>query len=447
MASDIFRELNMDDFVSSDVIYSMREQMTPSDDVVNSLLAKIAALDAAPADGTGSAGDDVLSFTPSSFDTETASPSPAYVQVTGNKHEKKSRSVGANRSAFKYATLAAGLAIMISALALAGGGTGNVKDIVDNVLPSDVITEPGDNGEDIQTPTDQVGDDQTNDDAVAGDNQNTGDDQTAGEDKNADKTDKTSDKASATTDSNKQVNKNGTGNTSSAPLPDDSTSVGKNTTGDISFSREILAEESVSHIAVSGTNYVVDTSATSAATTSKIETLSLDIPETSTTNETTVNAEVKKLKDVSTDLMVAVDVDGFKETLIYTNESYVPSSLGQFTSDLGLDSSNISYSTAVYCKGSNIGYSSYHKFSVEDIQEYVDNYVLVNESAPCSSYRLYEKADTHVTFKSPNNPTGQTINMGVSGNGYLYVKLASGKSFTFYIGYDSAQSFIKAITE
>ena len=442
MASDIFRELNMDDFVSSDVIYSMREQMTPSDDVVNSLLAKIAALDAAPADGDGSVGDaEVLSFTPSSFDTETASPSPAYAQVTGNKHEKKSRSIGANRSAFKYATLAAGLAIMISALAIAGGGTGNVKDIVDNVLPSDVVTEPSDNGEDVQTPTDQAGDDQTSDDAVAGD------DQTAGDDQATDKTDKTSDKASATTDSNKQVNKNGTGNTSSAPLPDDSTSVGKNTTGDISFSREILAEESVSHIAVSGTNYVVDTSATSAATTSKIETLSLDIPETSTTNETTVNAEVKKLKDVSTDLMVAVDVDGFKETLIYTNESYVPSSLGQFTSDLGLDSSNVSYSTAVYCKGSNIGYSSYHKFSVEDIQEYVDNYVLVNESAPCSSYRLYEKADTHVTFKSPNNPTGQTINMGVSGNGYLYVKLASGKSFTFYIGYDSAQSFIKAITE
>ena len=439
MASDIFRELNMDDFVSSDVIYSMREQMTPSDDVVNSLLAKIAALDAAPADGTGSAGDDVLSFTPSSFDTETASPSPAYVQVTGNKHDKKSRSVGANRSAFKYATLAAGLAIMISALALAGGGTGNVKDIVDNVLPGEVITEPGDNGEDVQNPTDQVGDDQTGDDAVAGD------DQTA--DKTDKTSDKTSDKASANTDSNKTTNKNGSGNTSSAPLPDGSTSVGKNTTGDVSFSREILAEESVSHIAISGTNYVVDTSATSATTTSKIETLSLDIPETSTTNEATVNAEVKKLKDVSTDLMVAVDVDGFKETLIYTNESYVPSNLGQLVSDLGLDSSNMAYSTAVYCKGTNIGYSSYHKFSVEDIQEYVDNYVLVNESAAASSYKLYEKGDTHVTFKSTTNPTGQTINMGVSSNGCLYIKLASGKDFTFYIGYDNAQNFIKAITE
>ena len=438
MASDIFRELNMDDFVSSDVIYSMREQMTQSDDVVNSLLAKIAALDAAPANGTGSAGDEVLSFTPSSFDTETASTSPAYAQVDDHKHEKKSRSIGANRSAFKYATLAAGLAIMISALALAGGGTGDVKDIIDNALPSDVIAEPGDNGEDVQNPTDQVGDEQTGDDAVAGDDQAT------------DKTDKTSDKASdkanANTDSNK-TNNGSTDSSSSAPLPDDSTSVGKNTTGDVSFSREILAEESVSHIEISGTNYVVDTSATSAATTSRIETLSLDIPETSTTNETTVNAEVKKLKDVSTDLMVAVDVDGFKETLIYTNESYVPSSLGQFTSDLGLDSSNISYSTAVYCKGSNIGYSSYHKFSVEDIQEYVDNYVLVNESAPCSSYRLYEKADTHVTFKSLTNPTGQTINMGVSGNGYLYIKLAGGKDFTFYIGYDSAQSFIKAVTQ
>lgn len=41
MADEIFR--NMDDFVSSDIIYSMREQMTPSDAVVSSLLAKVAA--------------------------------------------------------------------------------------------------------------------------------------------------------------------------------------------------------------------------------------------------------------------------------------------------------------------------------------------------------------------------------------------------------------------
>ena len=46
MADEIFR--NMDDFVSSDIIYSMREQMTPSDAVVSSLLAKIAADETSP---------------------------------------------------------------------------------------------------------------------------------------------------------------------------------------------------------------------------------------------------------------------------------------------------------------------------------------------------------------------------------------------------------------
>ena len=46
MVDEFFRD--MDDFASSDIIYSMREQMTPSDEVVSSLLAKIAECDASP---------------------------------------------------------------------------------------------------------------------------------------------------------------------------------------------------------------------------------------------------------------------------------------------------------------------------------------------------------------------------------------------------------------
>ena len=46
MVDEFFRD--MDDFASSDIVYSMREQMTPSDEVVSSLLAKIAECDASP---------------------------------------------------------------------------------------------------------------------------------------------------------------------------------------------------------------------------------------------------------------------------------------------------------------------------------------------------------------------------------------------------------------
>lgn len=143
--------------------------------------------------------------------------------------------------------------------------------------------------------------------------------------------------------------------------------------------------------------------------------------------------------------MVAVDVDGFKETLLYTNESYMPETLGQLISDAGLDSS-VTYSKAVYCKGENIGYSSYHRFTVSDLRELVDNYAFADESAVLSGHSAYSNADVHVLFKSTANPTGSTIDFGVSDNGYLYVKMSSGKAFTFRIGSDNAQTFISSIT-
>ncbi len=422
MADEIFR--NMDDFVSSDIIYSMREQMTPSDAVVSSLLARIAADETSP-----ESFENMLPF-------ETAS--------KVSRMPAKKRASGRN-SILKYGTAAvAGFLILVSTVTIFGNeNSQNVKNLIDNVLPDNVITTPHQDDPAVTVPDDKDGDKMD----VKGSDKTTTDknDSVDGKKQTADSKDsnnpgKTDNKAQTPSGADRKNN----GHT--APAPDDNTvSIGKNTTGDVSFNREILAEESVSHIAISGSNYVVDTSSTSTTTTSEVKSVSLTIPETSTTNEATVTAQVKKLQNVSTNLMVAVDVDGFKETLLYTNESYKPETLGQFISDSGLDSS-VTYSKAVYCKGENIGYSSYHRFTVSDLRELVDNYAFADESASLSGHSAYSNADVHVLFKSTANPTGSTINFGVSDNGYLYVKMSSGKAFTFRIGADNAQTFISSIT-
>lgn len=423
MADEIFRD--MDDFVSSDIIYSMREQMTPSDAVVSSLLAKIAAGETSP----------------ESFNNTLPFKTVSKVSQMPVKKHTFGRS-----SVFKYGTAAvACFLILVSTVTIFGSGDSqNVKNLIGNVLPDNVITTPPQDDSAVTVPDDKDSDKTTGDkdsDKSADDKKEPADDKNQTADP---KGGSNSGKADAKTQTPAGSDRTNNGHT--APAPDgNAVSIGKNTTGDLSFSREILAEESVSHLAISGSNYVVDSSTTSTATTSEIKSVSLTIPETSTTNEATVTAQVKKLQNVSTDFMVAVDVDGFKETLLYTNESYNPVTLGQFISDTGLDS-NAVYSKAVYCKGENIGYSSYHRFTVSDLRELVDNYVFAEESAPLSGHSAYSNADVYVLFKSTSNPTGSTINFGISDNGYLYVKLSSGKAFTFRIGADNAETFIASIT-
>ena len=105
-----------------------------------------------------------------------------------------------------------------------------------------------------------------------------------------------------------------------------------------------------------------------------------------------------------------------------------------------------SYAKAVFCKGAQIGYSSYHRFNVSKIQNLISSYAFANEGAALAKYASYESGNVHVTFKSTSNPTDSVINFGVSDNGYLYVKMSSGKSFTFHIGTDNASAFINAVT-
>ena len=431
MVDEFFRDV--DDFAASDIIYSMREQMTPSDEVVASLLAKIAQCDASP-EGSDNT-DDAAVFTPA---------------------EKPKFKRFGRRSLVSMASVAAACVIMLtSAFAIIGtGNPSGVNKLIDKITPNNVVTTPAED-------SDKTGSNVSEENKDAENATNTGDnvkdsDVSASPAEEADSDNVTqeaadaqnkTDVASTNQNQNATVPSKGEDSNAPAPDPDDNSAntVDKTGDGDATFSREILAEESVSHLTISGSNYVVDASAASPVTTSEIKSISLEIPETSTTNNTVVKAHVKKIKNVSANLMVALDVNGFKDTLLYTNESYSPNTLGEFISDAGLDE-EVSFSKYVYCKGENIGYSSYHKFTVSDISEYAENYLFMNESAPLSSHILYEVADTHVTFKSKSNPTCSSIDFGVSDNGYLYVKMAGGKTFTFYVGTDSTSSFISSVT-
>lgn len=429
MADEIFR--NIDEFTSSDIIYSMKEQMTPSDAVVSSLLAKIAACDASSENFDNTvpfAPTDVPDFSIAGFTEETV-------------HEQKRR---VNmKPIWKYGSIAvAGLFVLVSTFALMGDNdSSEFKDLVNNVFPDHVISDPV-NGDDDDAAV--VGSDESSDSEKSNSENIDGSDADENDSHNKDGENTDSDKTKDEKDSSDNSSNQDDGNASTAPAPTDSNSGNGNNGG--AFDREILANDVVSHIAISGTNYVVDTTATSVTTGSKIKAITLKIPESSNTNSTVLNAQVKELDNVSSDLMVALDVEGLDEALVYMNASYQPSTLDQFISDAGLDL-NTGYSSTVYCKGNTLGYASYHRLQVGDINEFVDTYAFANRAASVAKYSAYKNADTHITFKTSSNPTGSVINFGVSDNGYLYVKLSGGKAFTFNIGTDSAEAFINAVTE
>lgn len=424
MADEIFRD--MDDFTSSDIIYSMREQMTPSDAVVSSLLAKIAACDT-----SSESFDNTLPF------------SPAEQSTPLEQHTQEQKRRVSFKPLWKYGSLAAaGLIVLVSTFALMGDNdSSDFKTFVDNVLPNHVVSDPVQDGDDDAVIGDSDADKSSDSENDLTGNKGDNEENSDAEHQNGDAASDDSENAKDVSDSSKKQDDE---TASTAPAPTDNTAVGGSDNNGDTFDREILANSAASHIAISGTDYVVDTAASSVTTGDKIKAITLKIPQSSTSDQTLVSAQVKELDGVSSDLMVALDVDGLDEALVYMNTAYQPSNLGQFISDAGLDV-DIEYASTVYCKGDKLGYTSYHRLQVGDINEFVDTYAFANRAASLASYSAYKNADVHVTFKTKANPTGSVINFGVSDNGYLYVKL-TGKSFTFNIGADSAEAFIAAVT-
>lgn len=468
--------------MTDDIIRSMKDQMVPSDDVVSDLLAKISALEASSPDTTAD-DSSILSFDSARFDSEIESAAPAEISASRSSAKAKKHTT---KSIWFYSTVAAAsIILLVSSVALFNDST-NPGDLATNLVPNIVTSDedtnlPVTDDSNPTQPDNSAGDkkdskaesflqklfgkddkqesdsDKTDSDAVNknSDKENSGNSNSADTKKPA-VTDNTGNNGNHTSDSNSSGdNKNDNVNTVAPPNPDnedgnyvvddDKVTPGASGIDDISFNREILADNSVATIKVLGSNYVVEQSTTSAETTSAIKSISLDLSETSVTNAATVKATVKNVANVSSDLIVAVDVDGFKQTLLYTNKDYAPDNLGQFIADAGL-SSHTGFSKSAFCKGESLGYSSYRKVTVSNIKSLVSSYIFAEESALPASFSSYKSGTVHVTFTSNSNPTGSVINFGVSNNGYLYVKMASGKSFTFHIGESSASSFINSVT-
>ena len=448
--------------MTDDIIRSMKEQMVPSDDVVSDLLAKIAACEASP-----ETMGNVDSF--ESFRGESAA---AAVSEKKASQAKKFTT----KSIWFYGTAAAAsIIVLLSVFSVIGGADpSDMKNVVSGIIDNpNVVATPGNDTDNIPS----VNPDDNS--AVTGnDGEQDGEDDEKGgfwsnlfhkDDKDSDSDKDSENKQHNGNENNNQPSDNddpngGNSNTVAPPTAPESDDPGnssivtppeednsKVTPGapgeaDISWDREILAEDSVSSITVSGTNYVIESvTASPSVASTEVKTISLEIPATSTTNHTTVKAKVKKVKNVSEELMVAVDANGFKDTLLYTNKDYTPATLGQFIGDAGLSTST-TFAKSVYCKGEQIGYSSYQRFTVNGIDSLVSKYIFSCENAGLADYSSYKNGNVHVLFKSGKNPTCSVIDFGVSDNGYLYVKMSSGNSFTFHIGEKNASGFIDSVT-
>lgn len=452
--------------MTDDIIRSMKEQMVPSDDVVSDLLAKIAACEASP-----ETMDNVDSF--ESFRGESAA---AAVSEKKASQAKKFTT----KSIWFYGTAAAAsVIVLLSVFSLIGGADpSDIRNVVGGIIDNpNVVATPGDdtdnntsgNPDDIPAVTDDDGSNNHEDDENGGllsnlfhkddkdsdTDKNKGDDnkQNNGNENNnqpSDNDNPNGGNSNVVTPPANEPNpgiSNGDSNIVTPPEGDDSkVTPGAPGEADISWDREILAENSVSSITISGSNYVIESvTASPSVASTEVKTISLEIPATSTTNQTTVKAKVKKVKNVSEELMVAVDANGFKDTLLYTNKDYTPATLGQFIGDAGL-LADTTFAKSVYCKGEQIGYSSYQRFNVSGIDSLVSKYIFSCENAGPADYSSYRNGNVHVLFKSGKNPTCSVIDFGVSDNGYLYVKMASGNSFTFHIGEKNANGFINSVT-
>lgn len=499
MTDEIFR-----DHFCDDIFHSMKAQMEPSDDVVASLLSKIAA--EAPSSVTEN--DNVIPFRqPAEIAAEkTAAAAVAALESTPRKHFASKKT---NKSIWYYGTaVAASVIVMISTFALLdtdGDDASGVKDLFNQAVGTNTqIVDSDHTGEEAPLPKDEEtavpSDDKDSDEA---DSQNPDQQMSSdGADSNAEDTPQKSDtpsgentQASNLPENDEHGNSDSsdiTGNTSdsegknenadsSAPQnpdqnerPDGTESSGGNGsdadasagndqepdssdkdssdsskvtpgsegTEEIPWTNEIISTSQVASIFVSGGNYVVENTVSRSDVGATLEVVTITLPQTSTTNAAEVTAKVRELKNVSAAAMVALDVEGFDQPLVYANTDYTPATLGQFVSDLGLEKKT-SFSSNVRCQISMVGYSSNHSYTT-DISSAVWTYLLNHSSAERANFNSFSSGNAKALFTSDSNPTGSQIQFGVSDNGYLYVSMM-GKKHTFHIGSDGAKGFIEYV--
>lgn len=432
--------------MTDEIFRSMKAQMEPSDDVVADLLAKIALKSPSPV--TEHENGNVISFRQA-----------AEEKSARTKHFAKKT----KKSIWYYGTaVAASVIVMISTFALLGLGDedhGNAGDLLQNVIgPDSSVVNPANPDSDTEHPADaeDPSGENSEDPSSPEDSENPADADPAGEDSStgdstgtknpADKTDKnTGSEGSQNHDDPDANSSTGSEGNDSVQPPADNGKVtpGASGTADISWTNEIVNSSQVASISVSGSNYVVSSTVSKSDMDTTLETVTIDLPQTSTTNAAKVKAKVCKVKNISSDAVVALDVDGFAEPLVYANADYAPGTLGQFVTDLGL-SGSIGFSSTVRCQISHMGYSSNKSYKT-DVSSAVWNWLLCQSNAERASKSSFSSGNSKALFTSASNPTGSQMKFGVSDNGYLWISML-GKDFTFHIGSSNAKGFLETVT-
>jgi len=482
--------------MTDEIFRSMKAQMEPSDDVVADLLAKIAAESASPL----TENENVIPFARAAelraAVTESA-PRKEFANTSTGRAKKKN-------SIWYYGTaVAASIIVMISTFTLLdpsedgdnagdlfGDVIGDTPTVVNPVRPDGSGSEgsgspaDGQDGQDSQT-----GQDSSQDSAVqdgdGSDSSAPGSEGSNGKG-DSDKADGSSGKDGSGEEASGSENPygeqnwddpdalgngSGSGNGSSGKdSKDNSANTGNGQTGNsgngqngngqtapadgkvtpgavgsgnISWTSELRNASQVASISVSGSNYVVGSTVSRSEVGSTLETVTIDLPQTSSTNAAQVTARVCELKNVSSDAVVALDVEGFTQPLIYANADYSPANLGQFVTDLGLEGNTV-FSSSVRCQISRVGYSSNQNYNA-DVTTAAWMYLLNQSSGERSSKGSFNSGTSKALFTSTSNPTGSQIKFGVSDSGCLQVTMLN-KVFYFNVGAENAKGFLEYVT-
>lgn len=410
-----------DDIFSKDMIDSMKAQMVPSDDVINSLLAKISS-------ECSLTGDEAVRMT------------------------RRRRNRGTDfRTAYKYiAAVAAAFVMLVGTVSLLGNGdngtvTGIIESVVDNPT---VVTLPKEDP--TAANTDNTGD-------VSQDNENQDKPGEIDSNEPANETKDNTDTA-VTTDNtdNKEPAKTKPAKTGGTLKPDDKEASDSGNAEskdkdkeDVNWVKEVLAVEAPQAVFM-GESYM-QSDATSEISGSDAGNLVFSASDTSADSGLTYKVRTKKIKKVSPNIMVGVMIPDTDSTLFYVNRDYAPSTLGEFLKDSGI-SGNINFSTVVYTEkitdaAKKTEASNSYSISVSKVGNVMADLVFSQSYAETIGSAFNNREDTFATFISSKsqNPLGLDIKFEVNRNGHLYINLSSGNAFTFYIGEDQTEELLNSI--
>ena len=159
--------------------------------------------------------------------------------------------------------------------------------------------------------------------------------------------------------------------------------------------------------------------------------------------EISSNAELFSIKDISSDAMIAVKLEGNDSIYIYNNQEYMPKTLGDFINALGIEQ-YAAMNSAEYSDFSN-GYElrNYYGFDTE----LIINTLMDKSDAVCYKYSdlpMYKVTPKINIICDMNEIVPLKAGFGISQKGYLTTNLTGG-GLGFYIGEDKATEVIDKI--